>query len=212
MAELLDTYNYQTGEFIAAIDRDIVHRDALWHKTVHCWLYDKVGQVYFQMRQDEPNGNLYVTASGHLRAGESVEAGFTREIKEEIGLSLLASDATESQVREYVVDRERPDGSLYRDRAWSNVFFYQYDGPDADFQFDTTELAGLVKIDATAALQLIRGEVDSVNAVSIQPAKNGKNQTRPFVVKASDFLVCPGEDAETKYGYILETVARLTTD
>ena len=128
MAELLDTYNYQTGEFIAAIDRDIVHRDALWHKTVHCWLYDKVGQVYFQMRQDEPNGNLYVTASGHLRAGESVEAGFTREIKEEIGLSLLASDAAESQVREYIVDRERPDGSLYRDRAWSNIFFYQYDG------------------------------------------------------------------------------------
>lgn len=71
--ELLDIYD-EKGNHIGVEERNIVHRDALWHKTVHCWLYDKKGNIFFQVRKDR--GTLYTTASGHLQAGESIAEGF----------------------------------------------------------------------------------------------------------------------------------------
>ena len=38
--EYLDIYD-ENENYIGKEERGIVHRDALWHKTVHCWLYDK---------------------------------------------------------------------------------------------------------------------------------------------------------------------------
>ena len=76
--ELLDIYD-EEGNHLGTEDRKVVHRDALWHKTVHAWLYDKEGNVYFQIRADE--GTLYTTASGHLQAGDTVEDALKPDYK-----------------------------------------------------------------------------------------------------------------------------------
>ena len=81
--EFLDIYD-ENGNHLGKEERGVVHKQALWHKTVHCWLFDKDGYVYFQKRADEKK--LYTTASGHVMAGETVEQGFAREIREEIGV------------------------------------------------------------------------------------------------------------------------------
>ena len=47
--EYLDAFN-DTKEFIGVFSRDEVHERGLWHNTVHCWLYDKEGNIYFQFR------------------------------------------------------------------------------------------------------------------------------------------------------------------
>lgn len=83
--EYLDIYD-ENGNYIGKETRENVHKNALWHKTVHCWLYDKEGNVYFQIRADV--NKLYTTASGHIKAGETVKQGFAREIKEEIGINV----------------------------------------------------------------------------------------------------------------------------
>ena len=44
--EYLDIYDEQ-GNHLGKEERSIVHKNALWHKTVHAWLYDKLGNVYF---------------------------------------------------------------------------------------------------------------------------------------------------------------------
>ena len=59
--EYLDIYD-ENQNYLGRETRDIVHRDALWHKTVHFWLYDKSGNVYFQIRTDSKT--FYTTASG----------------------------------------------------------------------------------------------------------------------------------------------------
>lgn len=40
--EYLDIYD-ENGNLLGKENRDIVHKNALWHKTVHCWLYDNDG-------------------------------------------------------------------------------------------------------------------------------------------------------------------------
>jgi len=119
--EHLDIYDEQ-GNFLGKEERSIVHRDALWHKTIHCWLYDKEGNVYFQIRKKE--NQLYTTASGHIIAGESVTEGFGREIKEEIGVNIDINKAQLVAVVPFQLDREEKDGSLFRDRAFANVYVY----------------------------------------------------------------------------------------
>ena len=88
--ENLDIYDEYMNK-IGTESRDTVHHNGLWHKTVHCWMYDDDGNIYFQIRAD--SGKLYTTASGHVLAGETVRDAFRREIFEEIGINTDASNA-----------------------------------------------------------------------------------------------------------------------
>ena len=123
--EYLDIYD-ENGKFLGTEERGVVHSKGLWHKTVHCWLYDCDGNVFFQRRSDR--GTLYTTSSGHLSAGESVTEAFQREIKEEIGLDIDASDATKVGVVPFQMDRVKEDGSIFKDRAFANVYVDLYEG------------------------------------------------------------------------------------
>ena len=204
--EYLDIYD-ENQNYLGKEDRNVVHRDALWHKTVHCWLYDNEGNVYFQIRKKE--GKLYTTASGHILAGETVKQGFGREIEEEIGIKVNIDEAKLVDVVKFMMDKVKDDGSLFRDRAFANVYVCQYDGDEVGFNFDDSELAGLVRVNASETLDLLKKEngkifgdvitkVDDINTV--------ENKEIDF----QDFLVNKGEVAIEKYGDILNKVIELT--
>ncbi len=204
--ELLDIYD-ENGNYIGKEDRNIVHRDALWHNTVHCWLYDTDGNIYFQIRKDE--GKLYTTASGHVQAGETVKEGFGREVKEEIGIDVNYNEAKLVNVYKYILDKEKKDGSMFRDRAFSNVYVCEFNGKATDFNFDDDELDGLVKVNAKEVLELLKNENGSINAVTIEK-DNGKNLMKNVNIEFEKFLVNNGETAIGKYGDVLNKVIELT--
>ena len=45
--EYIDIYT-ENRKHIGKETRDIAHRNALWHKTIQCWLYDKAGNIIFR--------------------------------------------------------------------------------------------------------------------------------------------------------------------
>ncbi len=204
--ELLDIYD-ENENHIGTEERSIVHRDALWHKTVHCWLYDKEGNIYFQIRKDK--GKLYTTASGHIKAGESVKEGFGREIEEEIGIKVDYEQARLVDVVRFIMDREEPDGRVFRDRAFANVYVLDFESPIEEFNFDEEEILGLVKIDAVETLELLKRENGSIEGTLIVK-ENGKNVAKKEEIPFEKFLVNPGETALGKYGDVLNKVISLT--
>lgn len=204
--EYLDIYD-ENHNYLGKEERSIVHRDALWHNTVHCWLYDNQGNVYFQIRKDE--GKLYTTASGHVLSGETVKQGFGREIQEEIGLKINYEEANLVNVNKFVIDLVKKDGSLFRDRAFSNVYVYEYDGNDTDFNFDENELQGLVKVNAKEAMQLFKNEQGKINGTVIKKYAD-TNTVENKEISFEDFLVNKGETAVGKYGDIMNKVIELT--
>lgn len=204
--ELLDIYD-EKGNPIGTADRDVVHRDALWHKTVHCWLYDKSGNVFFQIRKDA--GKLYTTASGHLRAGETIQEGFAREIGEEIGVFIDASDATLVNIVPFVMDKPMKDGSVFRDRAFANVYVDLYEGNYEDFCLDPEEVSGLVLVNAKETLSLLEEEHGSIMGTVITN-ENNSIQIQKREINFSEFLVNAHETAIGKYGDILKKVIELT--
>lgn len=204
--EYLDVYD-ENGNYLKKVERSIVHRDALWHKTVHCWLYDSKGNLYFQIRHDEKT--LYTTASGHILAGESVKEGFGREIKEEIGIEVDYKNANLVGVYPFIMDKVKKDGSIFRDRAFSNVYVCVYRGNDTDFIFDESELDGLVKVNAKDTLHLLKQESGKIEGVQI--IKEGEiNTCTKKEICFEDFLVNKGETAIEKYGDVLRKVIELT--
>ena len=205
--EYLDIYD-ENGNYIGKETRENVHKNALWHKTVHCWLYDKEGNVYFQIRADV--NKLYTTASGHIKAGETVKQGFAREIKEEIGINVNYEKAGLVNIYTFTMDKQKSDGSMFRDRAFSNVYVCEYNGNGKDFNFDTSEVTGLVKVNAQDTLDLINGTKQSISSIVYKNINNTVEKHDISDISIDNFLVNKGETAIEKYGDILTKVIDLT--
>ena len=200
--EQLDVYD-ETGNYLKTESRQIVHEQALWHNTVHCWLYDKQGNVYFQIRTDE--NRLYTTASGHVLAGEIIKQAFAREIKEEIGITLEYEKAQLIEIVKFKMDRKKSDGTIWKDRAFANIYAYLIEELPT-IQCDETEVLGLAKVSAQDTLSLLNGRIETIPA---QIYKNG-NQTYQQKISIKEFLVNEGETAIQKYGNILEFILSQT--
>lgn len=199
--EYLDTYD-ENRKFIKKESRDYVHKNGLWHNTVHCWLYDLEGNIYFQIRADQ--NKLYTTASGHVLAGETIEEAFGREIKEEIGIDVEYLEAKFIELVIWKMDKVKEDGSVFRDRAFANVYACQYQGTN-NFNFDPEEVSGVVKVNIKETLNLLKKGKGQIKG-EIITNKNGKKQSTENNINFEDFLVNNHETALGKYGNVLNKI------
>lgn len=204
--EYLDYYD-ENGNYLGFETRENVHKNALWHNTVHCWLYDEEGNVYFQIRKD--TNTFYTTASGHVLKGETIKEAFKREIKEEIGLSIDTSDATLVGIVPFKMDKVKSDGSIFKDRAKANVYIDLFEGSIDDLSFDIEEVLGLVKVNAKETLDMFKNESGVIDATIITTEKE-KNIEMKKEVNLRDFLVNEGETAYNKYKDVLEKIIEMT--
>ena len=129
-----------------------------------------------------------------------------REIKEEIGISIDSSDATFVAVVPFKMDRVKDDGSLFKDRAFANVYVDLYEGNYQDFALDKEEVLSLVLVDAKEALELFKKETGSIKGLEI----TYDNKKIEKEIAFSEFLVNDGETAFEKYGQILAKIIEIT--
>ncbi len=152
--ELLDVYS-AAGLWLGVKPRSLVHRDGDWHRCFHLWVVS--GDAVLLQRRGRHKaswpGALDATAAGHVAAGESVEDGGAREVREELGVAyppgeLLALGAPAMEDRSGgLVNREFQHLALVADPrpldAWS--------------AFARTELDGLVRLGLAHLAALVHG-------------------------------------------------------
>lgn len=202
--EYLDVYD-ENKNYIGKVTRDEAHEKGMWHNTVHCWLYDKDGNVYFQIRKD--TNTFYTTASGHVLAGETIKEAFGREVKEEIGIDIDYNLAKLINIVTWSTDKVKKDGTIWKDRAFANVYACELNELDG-FKFDLNEVNGLVRVNAENALRLFKNEIDSIEGMFILGDDN------EYIYKdayKSDFLIMNGENQLDKYGKNLKFIINLTS-
>ena len=86
--ELVDVVDEEDRP-IGVLPLSEVHRQGLYHRSVRVAIFDRAGRVYLQKRSSAKElypGRLDLSATGHVRAGESREAAALRELHEELGL------------------------------------------------------------------------------------------------------------------------------
>lgn len=204
--EYLDYYD-ENDNYMGFETRDNVHKNALWHKTVHCWLYTHDGKVIFQIRKDEEK--LYTTASGHVAHKETVNEAFIREIHEEIGLLLNKNHAKLIDIVPWKMDFKKKDGFIMKDRAKANIFIYEYQGDYQDFHFDPEEVLGIAIVDAKEALELFEEKRDIIEATIVTNGAHQNKVTKKNLDKDS-FLLINDETLMRKYGNIVKCIIKET--
>ena len=199
MSELLDIYD-ESGKHIGIEDRNIVHQNGLWHKTIHCWIVKDKSHILFQKRSanllDNPN-KLYTTASGHIKAGETLHDAFAREVSEELGISVSKPQKLFEQI--YKTDFIKKNGQPYHDRVFCNVFVAFCDLSLDKYHPQEEELDGIAEVDIHDALSLFKGEVEKINS-SMYSRENGIYSLKEKELCLSDFLCNPTETHYHKYG------------
>jgi len=197
--EELDIYD-ATGRHVGTAARDVVHREGLWHKTIHCWVINKeegADYVVLQKRASTKKswpGFLDITAAGHFRAGETLKDA-VREIEEEIGIVVderaLISLGTRVCVEEF------SPGAV--NHEFQQVFFLIDNRNTRAYRQQKEELDGLLRVPIDDLLELFRGRVDTVSVTGVRP----DGTPADFVVRREDFI--PTLD---NYNYKIAVLAR----
>src|SRR5436853_3949962 len=92
--EIFDVVN-ERDEVIGQERRSEVHRLGLQHRAVHVLVFNGRGEVFLQkrsMNKDTFPGAWDSSASGHLNTGETYDACAVRELREELGWTVVNCD------------------------------------------------------------------------------------------------------------------------
>lgn len=193
MAELLHCCDENLNT-IESVDRDIVHKKGIWHKTSHVWLYDDEGFVYFQVRTDADK--LYTSASGHVMAGEEPINTAYRETAEELGFQL---DPRKLELIE--VDAWKLDTEVKHDHAFAYIYLYKIPVNYNAFSVNPDEVSNVVKIKAKDLLGYLLALPFECEQFDVRNNKLKKNK---------DLLLMDGEISVLKYGRILDAIRKRT--
>ena len=204
MSELIDIYD-ENGKPLGAVSRKEAHAKGLWHYTVHCWILQAPEYVLFQMRAKHLNdnpGKLYTTASGHISARETLEQGFEREVREELGATIKPL----KMIRKwnYIADFVCKNGEEYHDRAVAHIFIAETECELGEYRFDQQELDGIYRLNAAETLKLASGEIAEIKADAVV-FEDGKYIVKNGItITADDFLTLGDETLYSKFGFVLE--------
>jgi isopentenyldiphosphate isomerase len=158
-----------------------VHRDGDWHRAIHVWVHgerDGIPFLLLNLRSREKDTwpmRLDVTVGGHLAAGEDTSHAY-REIHEEIGIEADPD-------RLLFLGRRKAIGQT--ERELQDVFLYRDDRPLSGYAPNPAELAGLVELPVTAALDIFRQHAPATDAVLLDATTR---ETTPFTVSDATLL------------------------
>lgn len=92
---ICDAQGNLTGEVMPFHE---VHDKELWHQVILVWLYNSQGEVLLQHRAATCGSfaNVWdVSASGHIKAGDSAIASAVRELREELDIQVKPNELAE---------------------------------------------------------------------------------------------------------------------
>lgn len=94
MEELLNIVN-ENDEIIGQKTRSLIHKDGLLHREIHVYFITPNKEVIFQHRakdKDTYPDLLDATVGGHVEIGDDYSQTAIKEVEEETGLKIRASD------------------------------------------------------------------------------------------------------------------------
>ncbi len=94
--DVLDEDGNRTG---VVATRSEVHEKGLWHRAAHVYFVNDAGEVLLQRRSTSNTfrpGRWYLTAGGHLHAGDTAVETAARQISQELGLAIDPADFTKA--------------------------------------------------------------------------------------------------------------------
>ena len=124
LIDIVDEHNGSLG--IKKLMKSEAHKNGLWHRAAHIWIYNPKGEILLQLRAKDKAlyPNMWdISSAGHVQSGEEpFEAGL-REIQEELGLKLKKEDLQFFKIR-----REMSVYRKIKNNEFCYLYFLKYEG------------------------------------------------------------------------------------
>ncbi|OPZ79343.1 MAG: Isopentenyl-diphosphate Delta-isomerase [Alphaproteobacteria bacterium ADurb.Bin438] len=162
--ENLDIFDANMN-FVGVSERNEAHKQGLWHKAFHCWIFDNEGNVIFQLRSKDKSTHpnlLDISAAGHIASGESEKDGI-RELQEELGINVDYDDLKYIGIQLEVCDSNDFKIKSYKNREFCYTYLLKNNTLLSDFKLQKEELGGIFKLSLKDAFKLFSKEVETVS-------------------------------------------------
>lgn len=152
--DVIDKYGNLTGE---TVSREKAHSKGIRHHTAHVWIVrfnseTNKWQVLLQLRAADKDSFPCMwdtSCAGHIDAGESVNEGMLRELKEELSITATIEDLT--FIGELNINyTEFFDGKPFIDNELAYISCYKipYESSKHNiFKYDRKEIQGVIWVD-----------------------------------------------------------------
>lgn len=163
--EIFDIYD-ESLQPIGTATREDTHANGYWHRTFHCWIYERQHDdimIAFQQRQASKDTNPLhydITVAGHLTAGETVQDA-VREIQEEIGVT-VSFDRLQYVMRAKEESYNVHNGIVYHDCEYSEVFALENPLSISSWVFQPSEVLAVYTAPLRSLHQLFIGEIEEL--------------------------------------------------
>lgn len=163
--ELLEVFTEAGEPTGTALPRGQVHLEGHWHQAFFCWIArpgpdgPEILLQHRAARKDVWPLRFDASAAGHIRFGESM-AEAAREVREELGIAVELRDMV--RFGRHRQQHDHANGLI--DREYHVVHLLIPGPPDAAYQPDPREVAGLAWIGVDQLLALVEGRIDEAPA------------------------------------------------
>lgn len=145
----------ENDNVIGETTREEIHARGLLHREVHVWLYNKKGEIFFQLRAKDKDtfpGLLDASIGGHVEIGDSYEKTAVKEAKEETGLHIYPNNLKFVATIRHIAHDE-VTGKI--NNVIRKIYAYEFDGLPSDLKIERGKATGFeaVKIDSLLTLQ-----------------------------------------------------------
>ena len=135
--DILDEFGNKTGKIKS---RSEVHRNGNFHKAVHIWIINDLGEILLQRRcltKDSDPNMLDISCAGHLTAGDTSIEGAIRELKEELNLDVKESDL------EFIktIKRCHVSNKTFIDNEYDDFYILRTDKSISDMKYQVEEIS-----------------------------------------------------------------------
>ncbi|MCI8545930.1 MAG: NUDIX domain-containing protein [Clostridia bacterium] len=163
LLDVLDSNGIKTGEILP---RKEVHKKGLWHRIIVVAIVNEKNEVLIQQRsenKDKNPGMWDISVTGHLSAGQDSLTAATREISEEVSVSLGYSVEVRDFRFMFSYRKEEKVNDDHYDRQFYDFFILRQNGLTADnIRFQAEEVQA-IKFVSINELNKMREEGKLVN-------------------------------------------------
>ena len=144
LLDVLDENGIKTGEILP---RSVVHKQGLWHRIIVVAIVNEKNEILMQQRSDNKDknpGKWDISVTGHLSAGQDSLTAATREISEEVSVSLGYSVEVKDFRFMFSYRKEEQVSNDHYDRQYYDFFILRQNGLSADnIKFQSSEVQAI---------------------------------------------------------------------
>ena len=139
--ELIDIFDENNHPLSIQRMKSEAHREGLWHRATHIWIYNSKGEILLQLRAKEKL--LYpdmwdVSVAGHVSVGEDPVNSGLRESQEEIGLEFEREDLEFFRIKKVSATYNK-----IKNNEFYYVYFLRHDGQVKKLRLQNEEVGAI---------------------------------------------------------------------